>query len=242
MNRKQKAIDMIRRGLVSASRHEDANDYALKFGEPEAAFLYDDLLPLIRGEFPEEEINQELTSLWHSARNIHQPKEPEKIIDYYFCRIKRLYEGDHIAEIGKSVGLRPDAQHEMNKRASQGLANIEASEEKVCQGCGGSGWIGMDQEACPQCDGTGECQHKGKWAYASSDNENWLPRCLDCGKEVERRSGEERRECARRERDIGRRTLDKSDSHIDRRILKDRRNAEIAASSAQASPSAQSGA
>jgi len=44
------------------------------------------------------------------------------------------------------------------------------------------------------CGGTGKCQHKGKWAYASADNDNQLPRCLDCQQEVERRSGAKRRE------------------------------------------------
>lgn len=43
-------------------------------------------------------------------------------------------------------------------------------------------------------DGTGECQHKGKLALAAADNDNRLPRCLDCGEEVERRSGVGRRE------------------------------------------------
>lgn len=105
----------------------------------------------------------------------------------YIDDLKRLWEGGHIGEVGKSVGLRPDAQDERNRQASRGLARIEAG-KKVCQTCRGTKKVPVDnccsidcdipshRVDCPDC--TGETPAK------ASNAGGW---------QLDRRSGEDQR-------------------------------------------------
>lgn len=196
--RKKKAIEIIGRALQSwySEGHLDGAARNAECGPiyEIAEALYNRIAPLIRGEFPEDFPKQaaEIIKRWGNyAKNLKDKKTASAL--FYLASnlrdwtdsLKRLWEGQPPLE-GDNI--------------------LEQEQPKgTCQTCGGSGmkWPhGNHQQCscstfsyshrCPDCKGAGDCQHKGKWAYASADNENWLPRCLDCGEEVERRSGERR--------------------------------------------------
>ncbi len=105
MNRKLEAIEIIRRGLVSAARHEDAGDYAANFSKCEATFLYDEMAPLIRGEFPDKQIvqaiNQELGFMCTCGACSKD----------LIGRLKRLWEGQQDKPKGRGECQHKDIQN-----------------------------------------------------------------------------------------------------------------------------------
>ncbi len=147
--------------------------------------LYDRTAPLIRREFPEALFIAQL----HGFYLLCRVEELSMAVERTLPDFKRLFEGDHIAEVGENVGLRPDAQDEKNRQASQGLARIEDS-KKVCQTCGGSERVETDGwDDCPAC--TGECQHKDVMGIEGVSDKFY---CCDCQQDLKtRRIRKERR-------------------------------------------------
>ncbi len=151
------------------------------------------------------------------------------------ANLKRLWEGkDHIAEARKKVEQDdPDMKPEYNfSKGVRGVA-ISGKPKGTCQKCGGRkrvptlGVPTLGMKGCPDCAGTGECQHKdvkhiGGCLY-----------CPDCRQYLnDRRRGEERREG--KERDYNLRSANPGESFYmdhddrvgrDRRALPDRRKA-----------------
>lgn len=133
MTRKQEIIDAIWEHLRKFPDFKAPEWYTKKKSEA----LYDIIAPLIRGEFPEEGIKR-LMDAHLRIGYFYYPGHRVIGKDIVISGFKRLWEADHIAEYGKSVGLRPDAQDERNKQASRGLAQIEAMQPKsTCRMCGG---------------------------------------------------------------------------------------------------------
>ena len=238
MNRNQKAIEILRELAVWDVK---------KDGYPAVGIFYDRIAPLIRGEFPEEVITrlEEIIKDWHIKADSAKDKvaahvryicaeELERLVDY----LQLLLEGGHIADSGKSVGLRPDAQDEKNKQASRGVALIEKP-KGTCQTCRGSRKIhgGFSHGRpfvidCPACEDTGECQHKNA---EKADASLW---CNDCHQYIKNRRIRKERRRWREERCfpiilaageelpfggyIGHKEIDPPGWHEDRRT-KDRR-------------------
>lgn len=285
-DRKQKAIDQIWEHLRRFPDFKAPEWYTKR----KAEVLYDCIAPLIKGEFPEGLFAAKLHGFYYLCRAEDLSKAVERVLPSF----KRLWEGQE----AKSVGLRPDAQDDKNRQASEGLARIAARVKGTCQACGGSGEVPVPRKSpkqvskywqdCPQCNGTGripqseeskeegfitasvtndhpcqvcggsgvvdgnfyddegnpiqgadncpsckgtgreavgECQHKGNQGWRDAENKTGPPICFDCGSEIERRSGEERRDVSE-----GRRIYDGGDcaDHlggfcVDRRTPPERR-------------------
>jgi len=147
------------------------------------------IAPLMVREFPEEEMRNILRDNDYSDGAL------------FVKDIKALWEGEQPKGTCRECAPWGSKGYKTHGMLGAGAPyDCPACNPKgTCQTCGGRKripcgpefWQGYD--ICSDCDGTVECQHKGKWAYASADNDNWLPRCLDCKQEVERRSGEEQR-------------------------------------------------
>lgn len=229
------------------------------FGEDmdKAEALYDRLAPLMVREFPRDKILSLISEYGHKVADdpdsqyIQIPSQGETL-----DAIKCLWEGDHIADSGKLVGLRPDAQAEKNRKASRGLAKVEQP-KSTCQTCGGSKRVPIPRvsleqenkywEDCPDC--TGECQHNDVMGIEGVTDKFY---CCDCQRDLKtRRSRLERRvneaypytsEYPDGEASSAMFVISEDHHAPDRRILKDRRNAEATANSSQAAHSARSGA
>lgn len=93
----------------------------------------------------------------------------------------------------KGTGRIPQSE----ESKEEGFVTASVTNAHPCQKCGGLGeyidWDGNEaaEFTCPQCDGTGNCQHKGNQGWLDAKNKTGPPKCLDCGEEVERRNGGE---------------------------------------------------
>lgn len=220
---KQEAIERIRGRLAQA------RGFQLYDAQHVAERLYREIVPLIRGEFPEEEISKLRKMIKSWCLKAEDGRESNVACSLYACAgelenwtndLERLWEGQPLRE---------------------GDFILEQEKPKgTCPRCKGGGKLPPNPiYPCPACGGTGECQHKGNVGWIPADNKIGPPICFDCHQEVERRSGKERRYPGRYDPaayllDCGKSALlyehvdggETPSYEFDRRTLPDRRKAE----------------
>lgn len=191
-DRKQEVIEILARERCSILDHREDDSPCPRSLEWAEGFYNNRIAPHFEREFPEI---QEFCNLF--LKTCNRGFYPKEIRPFYDALC--LWQAP-IADAGKLVGLRPDAQDEKNRQASQVLANPEQDKPKgTCQKCGGSKEVTISvpepfrkaKVECPQCGGTGECQHKNVMKVKGTPDTTY---CHDCkGYIKDRRSGEERR-------------------------------------------------
>lgn len=145
------------------------------------------IAPLIRGEFPSSIVKVALGAFDLGVFSLEECT----------AEIKRLWEG-YTSTLDEIVSkIPPEKRAALDEKVDMAIAKgkkvgdniLEQDKPKgTCQWCKGSGWAkAPHHETCPQCEGTGECQHKGDTIGKNP------PKCLDCGEYIDRRSGEKRR-------------------------------------------------
>lgn len=149
-DRKQEAIRVIA-GILYPSQTIQAQLSDLQHQRDQhtamtqAEVIYNRLALLMVQEFPEEAIRRVVLRYLGGCKNIRDNQcsterlysdsiygeQIGTLIQLCIDNLKRLWEGQsYVEELGKNVGLRPDAQDEMNKQASRGLAKIEATKRR----------------------------------------------------------------------------------------------------------------
>lgn len=200
-DRKQEVIDLLWEFLHSA--FDCGIGRKPHCSEDKAKELYDRIAPLIRGEFPEEEI-----------RGIPDPYVIGK--DAVIAELKAIWQAPveqscptcgggtgHICHDGKFRKWPGLACSNCNSQGIDPCPDCTEKEAKVCQTCAGNKKVPDYDVApssgtppykdCPDCKGTVECQHKGclKCGHQSNFHKPDFTQCEH--RYVNERSGEERR-------------------------------------------------
>lgn len=215
-DRKHEAIEIIARWI-------QAGDSPDKYSLDEAEALYDRVAPLMPWEFPDAKMRELL-------RDTHLSEEG------LFWKIKCLCEGQEPRE-GDKLWL-DQSGNPLETLESEGDFILEQP-KGTCQKCGGNKQIHRVKSLndyydgspywgdCPDCDGTGECQHKN--VVEVEDDFPTRIYCDDCQQYLKsRRSGEERRQYLGgfgRRKSMGRRGREPQRPSFDRRRSPDRRKA-----------------
>ncbi len=194
MDKRQQAIEMFKRHLQDWFPTEEeapqaSNYISLDMSQRRAEFLYTQLAALF--EFPEEEHRKALNKI----------KGPGAVLGQYWSTtgqeealtdLKSDWPFQQDQPKGnypmyeENVGLYPDTQDEMNRLASQGLAQVRgglSSEEQMARGHKPKG-------GCPTCKGTGAVPDYN--SVNDAHRPDPTKDCPDCDGTGERRKGEKR--------------------------------------------------
>lgn len=181
----QKLVTKIKRELI---RHYGTSKGTIKEAKKAAETIMSIIAPHLRGEFPENKVEEIITWLYgvtDAAAKLGKPLILDPIVDVVF-QLERLWNGDQEPTkecsfcLGTGECQGGDACH---GSMIHGCPICEGT-VKVCPTCGGDeevvgGFHQLDTLPCPDC--KPKCEHEAHRIMGS------MPKCRNCGVNVDQR-------------------------------------------------------